>query len=439
MSKFSSSAGQYVSAIAEAVEEYNSDLLANLLKLDADVLPGGWDFVELIKNSSKAEISRSCNFQVRQPFGEITELHLQALHDVANKNHVSAMSLQKNKFDKFLEVYKVEGSWLTPTMFTLILDTRTLAMLADAEENKDDHEHLVEAKRLFDSCFRFTIMGRATTEDGAKKRAAALFIIINQFKVYFKLGTLQLCKNLIRSVGQPNFPKFESFPMAHKVAYRFYVGRIKVLEDDMIEAEKNLTYALEHCHRSHTENIRRILEYLIPVKLILGYLPDKALLRRPELSHLEGLVTAVKQGNVRELSKELEKNQRLYISKGLYLSLDRLKILGYRNLFRSVVMIHQKDVREDSTQKATNAQRVPINMFLNPFKRFGEHDFIREQMQEKQTSSEDTEQEDLEQIKCILANLIFKGYIKGYISHQKNFLVVSANQPFPSMNSCKLF
>lgn len=38
---------------------------------------------------------------------------------------------------------------------------------------------------------------------------------------------------------------------------------------------------------------------------------------------------------------------------------------------------------------------------------------------------------DMDEIECILANLIFKGYVKGYMSHQKKILVVSKAQPFP--------
>jgi len=280
-------------------------------------------------------------------------------------------------------------------------------------------------------------MGRATTEDGVKKRAGALFIVINQFKVYFKLGTLQLCKNLIRSVNQPNFPKFESFPVSHRVTYKFYVGRIKVLEDDMAEADKHLTYALEHCHKEYHGNIRRILEYLIPVKLILGYLPDEELLKRQELSHLSGLVKCVKIGDVRKLSEELERNQHLYISKGLYLSLDRLKVIAYRNLIRAVVSIHQENVKADATQKATNAQRVPLRMLVNPFKRYGDSDLL--ELAEDKKDDSGVSIQIMDQIKCILSNLIFKGYVKGYISHEKSFLVLSANQPFPPVKNGRLF
>jgi hypothetical protein len=38
---------------------------------------------------------------------------------------------------------------------------------------------------------------------------------------------------------------------------------------------------------------------------------------------------------------------------------------------------------------------------------------------------------DMDEVECILTNLIFKGYVKGYMSHQKKILVVSKAQPFP--------
>lgn len=37
----------------------------------------------------------------------------------------------------------------------------------------------------------------------------------------------------------------------------------------------------------------------------------------------------------------------------------------------------------------------------------------------------------MDEIECIITNLIFNGYMKGYMSHQKKILVVSKAQPFP--------
>jgi nuclear mRNA export protein PCID2/THP1 len=38
---------------------------------------------------------------------------------------------------------------------------------------------------------------------------------------------------------------------------------------------------------------------------------------------------------------------------------------------------------------------------------------------------------DLDEVECILANLIYRGYIRGYLSHTKRVLVLSKRDPFP--------
>ena len=42
---------------------------------------------------------------------------------------------------------------------------------------------------------------------------------------------------------------------------------------------------------------------------------------------------------------------------------------------------------------------------------------------------------DLDEIECVIANLIYKGFIKGYLSHQMRVLVVSATKAFPPLSS----
>ena len=39
---------------------------------------------------------------------------------------------------------------------------------------------------------------------------------------------------------------------------------------------------------------------------------------------------------------------------------------------------------------------------------------------------------DYDEIECVLANLIFRGYVRGYISHTKRMLVLSKSNPFPT-------
>lgn len=45
--------------------------------------------------------------------------------------------------------------------------------------------------------------------------------------------------------------------------------------------------------------------------------------------------------------------------------------------------------------------------------------------------------DDLDEVECILANLIFKQYIRGYLSHEKRVLVLSKKDPFPTSKVIK--
>lgn len=38
---------------------------------------------------------------------------------------------------------------------------------------------------------------------------------------------------------------------------------------------------------------------------------------------------------------------------------------------------------------------------------------------------------DMDELECILANLIYMGLIKGYISHENRLLVLAKQDPFP--------
>jgi PCI domain len=39
---------------------------------------------------------------------------------------------------------------------------------------------------------------------------------------------------------------------------------------------------------------------------------------------------------------------------------------------------------------------------------------------------------DADEVECIMANLIYRGIIRGYIAHSKGFLVLSKQNAFPA-------
>lgn len=54
---------------------------------------------------------------------------------------------------------------------------------------------------------------------------------------------------------------------------------------------------------------------------------------------------------------------------------------------------------------------------------------------EKEKEKAEAEAEEaLDEAECIAANMIFKGYVRGYISHEKRMLVLAAKNAFPSLS-----
>ena len=55
-----------------------------------------------------------------------------------------------------------------------------------------------------------------------------------QFKTYFKLNSISLCKNVLRAIsaGTTDMPNLSVFPKSHIVTFKYYVGVIKFLEED---------------------------------------------------------------------------------------------------------------------------------------------------------------------------------------------------------------
>ena len=44
---------------------------------------------------------------------------------------------------------------------------------------------------------------------------------------------------------------------------------------------------------------------------------------------------------------------------------------------------------------------------------------------------------EVEEVECFVANMIYKGLIKGYISHEKQMVVLAQNGAFPSLSERK--
>lgn len=360
---------------------------------------------------------------VTGPFEEIVTLHLKCLYCISVGNYLEAYQNQSSLTQSLTKIIQAqrEENWSLPIMYTVCLDlrldqcfacfrryylvfSRLLAERAEKHQtggNDKPGEILEKAAECLMGCFRICAADNRTAEEDSKR--IGMLAIVNQlFKVYFRINKLHLCKPLIRAIESYQYK--ESFSLAQQITYRYFVGRKSMFDSAYKAADEYLTYAFENCHKSSKKNKRLILIYLVPVKMLLGYIPSYKVLEKYNVTEFWELVRAVCQGNLKLFDEIMEKHESFFIKCGIFLIVDKLKIIAYRNLFRRVYMI-------------LNTHQIPVEALQAALLHMGQEDI------------------DLDETQCIVANLIYEGKIKGYISHQHRKVVVSKQNPFPALTS----
>ena len=287
----------------------------------------------------------------------------------------------------FLREFRAcEGAWAVPALLSLARGVRTVAASADERlppGTPTELKRLSDAGRQLQACFR----GASSGADRGK-RMAMLPLACQLFKVYFKLDTLQTCKNLTRTLEAPNAIPLDSFPVGQLVTYRFYTGRLAVFDENYAKADADLSFAFARCHVASARNKARVLQYLIPVKLLLGQLPRPELLQRYDLPHYGPVAAAVRSGDVRLLDGALAQHAPLFIRAGTFLLLEKLRNGVFRTLLKRIHNVQK--LREPA-----KAFQLPIALFQQALAWCG------------------AEAMDLDECECVLANLIYRKYVKA--------------------------
>ena len=400
----SASLGQFLDAVSAAVRSRNRAQLANLLDVsnaDASRAVSG-----ALASERNLNLGALCNAKVPAPFDEIFANHCQCLAAVAEGRHEDAFSAITAAIHAFVKDFKnQETAWSLDALVRLVRAAKDLAVVADDAATAAGKK----ASKLHDAGALLMLVYRNTANTSVQeKKSACLFLVIMLFKIYFKLNTLHLCKNLIAAVNLPTFPPFESFPSAQKVTYSYYVGRLAVFDDDYKRAEEHLTYAFEHCSRHSPRNKRLTLRYLVPVKLILGKRPTPRLLDKYRLDEYKSVVEAVKRGNVRQLNDALQQHQVTFIMQGTFLVLEKLRAIATRTLFQKVHAFV-------AAKNPAKSNQVSLRLFNRALEWCGA-------------------EMDIDEVECVVANLIFRKFIKGYISHKSRVVVLAKNAPFPPLS-----
>lgn len=392
----------YLNRFADAVSYQDGASLKKLLSLSsnsssllslADALTVFHDSNRLIKQSDK--------------FSHLAEILLplfRALHSYRIGNLVDAYQSYEKSANAFIQEFRNwDSAWALEALYVVAYEIRILAENADRElaSNGKLPEKLKAA-----GSFLMKVFG-VLAGKGAK-RVGALYVTCQLFKIYFKLGTVHLCRSVIRSIETARIFDFEEFPKRDKVTYMYYTGRLEVFNENFPAADHKLSYALKHCNRQSEANIRMILKYLIPVKLSIGILPKDWFLEKYNLVEYRNVVEALKRGDLRLLRHALHEHEDRFLRSGVYLVLEKLELQVYQRLMKKIYIIQkQKDPNK--------AHQLKLEIIVKALK------WLEMDM-------------DLDEVECIVAILIYKNLVKGYFAHKSKVVVLSKQDPFPKLN-----
>ncbi|EMC99110.1 hypothetical protein BAUCODRAFT_31413 [Baudoinia panamericana UAMH 10762] len=279
----------------------------------------------------------------------------------------------------------------------------------DAFSATSKNERLEDAARQINRIFALCLGDRSPIEESRKW---ALYYIANLlFKTYFKLNSISLSKNILRSLkaSSADMPPLSAFPRAHQVTFKYYSGVIAFLEEDYAAAEEFLTSAYAMCSRSATRNIDLILTYLVPTKMLTSHqLPTQELLQQsPALGRLFApICVAIKRADLRAFTTAMDQGEDEFVKRRIYLTLERGRDILMRNLFRKVFLAGgYEPQKENEAGPPGRRTRIQVREFAAALQLAGAE------------VDDGAGGIDYDEVECLIANSIYKVRLAGLLEH----------------------
>ncbi|CAO3627352.1 unnamed protein product [Cunninghamella blakesleeana] len=392
----------YLAKVHNLSRSTNGTQLSNLLSLSDKHTEA---IIE--QNINVDRLEQLCKNRLESPWDELTANHLRAVVYSDEGLYLQAFEAQKDLVQCFQRAMSAFNKWCLPILYKINKDLRTLATKVDEEAintNEGQRKKLEEAANVISKSFTYCITDRGPI-NGSKK-FGTYYMIGLLFRIYFQLKQQNLCKNVLRALKAADMPPIEKFPKSDRVTFRYFLGRLYFLGEDYAKAETELHLAFRECNINQRKNKELILQTLLPVRLIRGVLPSESLLRKyPKTNQIYGgIARAIKSGNVKGFNEALINSESVLIRQGTYFAVEKAQSIAMRQLFRKVYQVLDKSTR------------IAVPTFKAAL------EFVGLEV-------------DMEETEWMIANMIYRGYIKGYLSHEKLTLVLSNVNPFPNLST----
>jgi len=326
-----------------------------------------------------------------------------ALESYSANEYAQGFSALNDAYSCFTRLFKQqEGTWLLGPMKNLTKHLRIHATLAYNQTQNESY--IVTAINSVRNLVSLMNLSKATP--AVSKRRGLIFCAKELGYMCFKIWKYSDCsKNIEDAEKFLRLPeiRMHDFSKSDLVALKYYEGRVALFDFHFVRAEECLEQAFLKSHDKAFKNQRTILKYLIPAKVYCGKLPTVELIKKYKLFEYVLLVKAIHEGNLALYRSQIEKYRRVWIKRSIYLILEKLELILLRNLMKKVYNFFKKPIVD------TDYFKMALNHGMKEV------------------------QYDIDETECIISNLILRGFMKGYISHDKRKVVLSKNDPFPKI------
>lgn len=431
----------YIQEFGKAIASENSKKLRNLLTIN----PGPQDGALRAGFQDPSDVDL---YLFPDKFKAVIQSYLQLMKSIYVANDIN------RSFHDYLDlmvhlnrVAETQTNWISPTLINCsnelisVYQVR-LKLYPDTEDENNDIDNpttnsLELVANAINRSFKICLTDK-NTDMARSKKSSIHFFLATLIKIYFKLNRLELAKSMEKALMGTGLaiPTIVHSPVEyrkHIVTYLYYSALLSLDESDFAFAEMKLLTAMEFlsCYKlpnKVTAQAEKILFLLVPLKLHTSraVLPDSVWDKFPNLRYVykEQLLDAIFTGNIRKFDECIEKFQALFLKRHVFILILNLKSLCYLRLVKRTATICRELHSQTPHIVAFSGLELAFDFSKNN-KYESNHYIVSESVEKGQYSISH------EELECILANLIAKKMVKGYLSHANRCIVLLKTDAFP--------
>ena len=315
--------------------------------------------------------------------------------------------------NQFLKHFNNATDTVSPTLVrTLLSFYYQLAQRADALriETSQIPDRVETCARLLTRYYNLAVNDRSPS---SARKASLLSIFGVLMPIFVFLDNWRLAGTIIRALDNINISDGSNNygSKADRVKYEYWKGRYDISQGEAQSADQHFSNAMKLFRNSPDidHNLSLIYNYRSLLRLFLRHKIPKDYQKR-----LTGpfcaIIGAVAKGDIHNFRRIVKEHQSYLLKQHLYYFVSaKLSHLVPRQLTRKVWLVTSFE------------SRIPLSYILaaqNVIDKINKVEVVEERL-------------DVEELECLLANSVYEGHIKGYISHEKSTLVLSKKNPFP--------